>query len=55
MQVLTKVFSAPDVHHHVILSQLLKVVLVHDKQATCNHRRPAAAKRGKQIKGLQDG
>lgn len=47
LQLLTQVFSAPDVHHHVILSQLLKVFLVHDEQATRYHRSPAAAEREK--------
>lgn len=55
LQLLTQVFSAPDVHHHVILSQLLKVFLVHDEQATRYHRSPAAAGRERQIKGKQDG
>lgn len=58
LQPLTQVLSAPDVHHHVVLSQLLKVFFVHDKQATRYHGSPAAAKREKkkrQIKGLQDG
>lgn len=41
---LTKILTAPHVHHHVVLAQLLKVVLVHYKKATSNHGSPGQHK-----------
>jgi len=37
---LTEILSTPHVHHHIVLPQLFKVVLIHYKEATSNHRSP---------------
>lgn len=48
---LTQVLSSPDIHHHVILPQLLEVFLIHDKKTSCYHRSPAGAE-GERRRGV---
>lgn len=49
---LTQVLSSPDIHHHVILPQLLEVFLIHDKKTSCYHRSPAGAE-GERRRGVR--
>lgn len=46
---LTEIFTSPNVHHHVILSQLLEVGFVHNKQTASDHGCPAEKDKDKDI------
>jgi len=37
VMILTKIFTSPHIHHHVIFPELLKVQFVDHKQTSCYH------------------